>query len=272
MNLKLCRTCGRSGKNFVNIFQIEGLKYKIETCLPITVSIYIFTLQIYVNDLIVQVFQHCLLPNTLCPECLLRIEQFYSFTKNCLESIIILESKLDIQESSLKSKRKKDFSCMVDLPKNTVSQQVQTQDYLDILLGDRQELLDYKSKFPFTSSVLKSSTCQTGVLVDYEIDSESNDDDLPNGCVIYGEKLQGINAINSIVETLLTRKRKSDDPAQSSSRKRKCSQPKKLEQNVPDIKQELDYNEFDDQSNNDHNNSSPLGVRLLYSASFLVVS
>lgn len=170
----------------------------------------------------------------------------------------------------MKSRRKKDFSCTVDLPKNTVSQQVQTQDYLDILLGDRQELLDYKSKFPFTTSILKSSTCQSGILVDYEIDSESNDDDLSSGCVVYGEKLQGINAINTIVETLLTRKRKSDnlddDTAHTSNKldsghKRKCSQPKKLEQNVPDIKQELDYNEFDDQSNN--TDSSPIGVRFL---------
>lgn len=211
-----------------------------------------------------QVFQHCLLPSTLCPECLISIEQFYSFTKNCLESIIILESKLDVQESSLKSRRKKDFSCTVDLPKSTLNQQVQTQDYLDILLGDRQELLDYKSKFPLTTSILKSSTCQT--LVDYEVDSESNDDDLSSGCVVYGEKLQGINAINNIVETLLTRKRKSDDPTQSSNkldsgRKRKCSQPKKLEQNVPDIKQELDYKEFD-QSSNEQNNSI-IGVKLL---------
>lgn len=39
METKLCRICGKLGENFVHIFKTEGLRDKIETCLPIIVSI-----------------------------------------------------------------------------------------------------------------------------------------------------------------------------------------------------------------------------------------
>lgn len=39
METKLCRICGQLGQNFVHIFKTEGLRDKIETCLPIIVSI-----------------------------------------------------------------------------------------------------------------------------------------------------------------------------------------------------------------------------------------
>lgn len=39
METKLCRICGKLGENYVHIFKTEGLKNKIETCLPIVVSV-----------------------------------------------------------------------------------------------------------------------------------------------------------------------------------------------------------------------------------------
>lgn len=39
MDSKLCRICGKQDDNYVQIFRTEGLKNKIETCLPIVVSI-----------------------------------------------------------------------------------------------------------------------------------------------------------------------------------------------------------------------------------------
>lgn len=39
METKLCRICGKLGENYVHIFKTEGLKNKIETCLPIIVSV-----------------------------------------------------------------------------------------------------------------------------------------------------------------------------------------------------------------------------------------
>lgn len=39
METNLCRICGNLGQNYFHIFNTEGLKTKIETCLPIIVSI-----------------------------------------------------------------------------------------------------------------------------------------------------------------------------------------------------------------------------------------
>ncbi|XP_017774537.1 PREDICTED: zinc finger protein 26-like [Nicrophorus vespilloides] len=92
MENKLCRTCGKFNGEFVDIFKTEGLKEKIETCLPIVVS------------------QDCLLPDTLCMECYRNVLVLYGFVKKCLQNIIILESQYNIKTSCLKSKRKHDRS------------------------------------------------------------------------------------------------------------------------------------------------------------------
>lgn len=38
METKLCRTCGSLTETYVDVFRTEGLRNKIETCLPIVVS------------------------------------------------------------------------------------------------------------------------------------------------------------------------------------------------------------------------------------------
>ncbi|XP_018334984.1 uncharacterized protein LOC112906799 [Agrilus planipennis] len=110
METKLCRICGKLGENNVHIFKTEGLKNKIETCLPIVVS------------------QYCLLPDTICSECLENVENFYSFIKNCLQNIIVLEAQYDITESCLKTKRKHEKSSLADISVIKHDKNIQTDD------------------------------------------------------------------------------------------------------------------------------------------------
>ncbi|KAK4878278.1 hypothetical protein RN001_010784 [Aquatica leii] len=117
MDTKLCRICGKLSENYVHIFKTEGLKNKIETCLPIIVS------------------PHCLLPDTICSECLENVDNFYSFIKNCLQNIIVLEAQYDIMESCLKTKRKHEKGSFVDFSTVKYDKNVQTdEDFSDLLL------------------------------------------------------------------------------------------------------------------------------------------
>ncbi|KAL1502087.1 hypothetical protein ABEB36_007285 [Hypothenemus hampei] len=260
MERELCRTCGKNGENFINIFNTEGLRTKIETCLPINVS------------------QHCLLPDTLCTECYLSIENFYIFIKRCLQSIIILESQLNIQESCLRATRNNDQSANILLPKLQKCQEVQTDDYLDIMLSDRNEMP--KSHF----------------LVDYEIHSDSencDENDFASGQVITEGNTQRFKAINQVIEDILSEnpmfksslsnfnqyyfetvpkkplKRKSDNIFEDNtkldktdaSNKRKCSKPKKCEyMNLSNVKVKLEIeegpkNDFDSNGVEEENSS-----------------
>ncbi|XP_030764348.1 zinc finger protein 808-like isoform X2 [Sitophilus oryzae] len=110
MNTKLCRTCGHAGEDYIDIFKTDGLKHKIETCLPLIIDL------------------HSLLPDSICKKCHNKIESFYVFTKNCLQNIIILESKLDIEQSCLKSQRRKDKSCLASISLSKECKSVQTED------------------------------------------------------------------------------------------------------------------------------------------------
>lgn len=56
------------------------------------------------------------MPDTICSECLENVDNFYSFIKNCLQNIIVLEAQYDITESCLKTKRKHEKSCTADFP------------------------------------------------------------------------------------------------------------------------------------------------------------
>ncbi|KAF7286645.1 hypothetical protein GWI33_004678 [Rhynchophorus ferrugineus] len=179
MDTQLCIICGKSGNNFANIFKTIGLKHKIETCLPIILT------------------PHNLLPESICTECYNKIENFYIFTKNCLQNIIILESKFDVEDSCLKSKRKKDKSCIVSLSLSNESKCIQTEDFLDLLLGNKN---DINYRFPLTSNFLNENKSKSfPVLVDYDVLSDSNsqeyDDQLNQGQVILVEN-QLLNNFN----------------------------------------------------------------------------
>ncbi|KAJ8954251.1 hypothetical protein NQ318_005847 [Aromia moschata] len=114
METKLCRICGKLGQNFVHIFKTEGLRDKIETCLPIIVSVPALPA-----------------PGHNVRECMESVNNFYDFIKNCLQNIIILEAQYDIRESCLKSKQKKEKGCNVNFSLKNDSRAVQTDDYLD---------------------------------------------------------------------------------------------------------------------------------------------
>ncbi|XP_060534440.1 zinc finger protein 423-like [Cylas formicarius] len=192
METKLCRICGRTGLNFLHIFQTEGLRNKIETCLPIVVT------------------PHCLLPETICGECLECVENFYNFIKNCLQNIIVLETQLDIHESCLKTKRKKDKSCWAALPVENNTQSIQTEDYLDILLGENKLPIH---DFPLTSTFLTQSlrnSKSSKILVDYDLSNSSTDseDEQSTGRVISGDKITALSQLNDLVGVILGKKYK----------------------------------------------------------------
>ncbi|EFA05208.1 zinc finger protein 729 isoform X1 [Tribolium castaneum] len=203
METKLCRICGKLGQNYVNIFRTEGLKNKIETCLPIIVS------------------PHSLLPDTICGECSDNVDNFYSFIKNCLQNIIILEAQYDINESCLKTKRKHDKGCTTDLARKS-DKNTQTIDYLDLLLKENE------LNFPNLKK-----------LVDYD-DSDSEQDVKKAASIFdnFGRKYFD-DAENYLIDEITQRKkRKNEDTIESSRAKickiettnrRKNKQPKKLE-------------------------------------------
>ncbi|KAJ8916017.1 hypothetical protein NQ315_010885 [Exocentrus adspersus] len=194
METKLCRICANFGQNFVHIFKTEGLRDKIETCLPIVVSPY------------------CLLPDTICGECTETIDSFYGFMKKCLQSIIVLEAQYDIHESCLKSKRKKDKGCFVDFAHERSNMGVQTEDCMDVLIGRDADLKEYSSNFPLITKFLDTADMSklkpVPSLVDYDIDSDSNvdDNDLDTGNVVLGDKLETLTKITNFVDSFLSQK------------------------------------------------------------------
>lgn len=294
METKLCRICGKLGENYVHIFKTEGLKNKIETCLPIIVSasflafklfllctcvnidvpgifinktvilisrfVYLFkllltmhvvvgnieflnlTIKSYVycfsnNTCLIifhQVSPHCLLPDTICSECLENVDNFYSFIKNCLQNIIVLEAQYDITESCLKTKRKHEKSSLTDFNTVKFDKNIQTDD----------------------EGLTNKKTCGLN-LVDYDVDSDDShsehEDNILQGKVVIAPKTQvkkivptntSINYFDDAEKDLISEiaqrkslKRKSDTilPYQTkifkmdTSNRRKNRQPKKLE-------------------------------------------
>nr|CAI5828211.1 unnamed protein product [Callosobruchus analis] len=189
METKLCRLCGKIGPDCIQIFDTDGLKNKIETCLPLVIS------------------PHSLLPDTICDKCTEKINSFYKFIKNCLQKTIILETQYNIQESCLKSKQKKDKGCMVDLTFMTSNKIIQTDDFLDVISGNNDNLKLYNNILPKTlkylDNIIPLSTVTSTHLVDYEIESDSQPESDNEGVVILGEKLQTLNRINRLVDSVI---------------------------------------------------------------------
>ncbi|VEN40656.1 unnamed protein product [Callosobruchus maculatus] len=189
METKLCRLCGKIGQDFLQIFNTDGLKNKIETCLPMVIS------------------PHSLLPDAICEKCTENINSFHQFIKICLQNTIILESQYNIQESCLKSKQKKDKGCMVDLTYMTSNKINQTDDFLDVISGKNDNLKVYSNILPGTLKYLDNAIPLSSVtsthLVDYDIESDSQPESDNEGIVILGEKLQTLNKINRLVDSVI---------------------------------------------------------------------
>ncbi|KAF5303329.1 hypothetical protein FQA39_LY10068 [Lamprigera yunnana] len=263
MDTKLCRICGKLSENYVHIFKTEGLKNKIETCLPIVVS------------------PHCLLPDTICAECLENVDNFYSFIKNCLQNIIVLEAQYDIMESCLKTKRKHEKGSLTDFAIIKYDKNVQTdEDFTDLLQKeDNRNMLHFNSieMEKLRTALLNAenilngqepdglaSSCHThfkqilpisNALVSYEIESDvesDHEDNRNEGSVIlvshknrkvYQNRTQRkyfddseLNLINEITQRKCL-KRKCDTILLNSAKmlkidtgnRRKSRQPKKIE-------------------------------------------
>lgn len=153
--------------------------------------------------------QHTLLPDTICSECSENVNNFYSFIKNCLQNIIILEAQYDIHDSCLKTKRKleKGTSTTIQVSKNDVIVQTE-EDFSDIFFFKEKSLSFSKkiaeveriltnndinfSKFETEDSVSKKGKA---ALVDYEIESD-NDTDGENSSSSKGKVVLNLSSEN----------------------------------------------------------------------------
>ncbi|KAB0790868.1 hypothetical protein PPYR_14955 [Photinus pyralis] len=250
MDTKICRICGKLSENYVHIFKTEGLKNKIETCLPIIVS------------------PHCLLPDTICSQCLENVDNFYSFIKNCLQNIIVLEAQYDIMESCLKTKRKHEKSCFTECITMRYDKNVQTdEDFTDLLLN-REDNFNQQNALHFnflemeklSAALLNAENILNGrdslisatnkninlsyALVSYDIDSdlESEPDEMNAGQVVLMPKKKKAaddrkdHLINEITQRKHLKRKCDDLPLSNRSKllkidgsRRKNRQPKKLE-------------------------------------------
>lgn len=160
------------------------------------------------------------MPDTICSECLENVDNFYSFIKNCLQNIIVLEAQYDITESCLKTKRKHDKG------NNTVELTSQHDK-----MSQTDPIEPPKPKPP-------PSVQQPPGLVSYEIDSDPNSDTETNpseGKVVLLSQ-QKTDLISEIVQRKSSRKRKAETilsykpkifKMSESSSRRKNRQPKK---------------------------------------------
>lgn len=188
-----------------------------------------------------QVSQQSLLPDTICNSCFESVDNFYSFIKECLENIIILEAQYQMMESCLKTKRKVDKSVCVsdsDFVKNQISDYIKP--CLNLTISDTPST---KIDTP-----IPNFSCS---LVDYESSDNSDNEDVQTDQKTDKIKLDSRypvkNEINTqkksdIINEIAQRKflkRKIDDvlpnlckvarlETESSSR-RKNKQPKKVE-------------------------------------------
>lgn len=195
-----------------------------------------------------QVSPHCLLPDTICSECLENVDNFYSFIKNCLQNIIVLEAQYDITESCLKTKRKHEKSSFTDFTVIKFDKNIQTED---------EGPNDRKS-------------CRL-TLVNYDIDSDDSpsdhEDNILQGKVVIAPKTNpkkfappksGINYFDDAEKDLISEiverkslKRKNDTilPYRTkifkmdTSNRRKNKQPKKVEYRNSET--ELDMNSLE---------------------------
>lgn len=118
---------------------------------------------------------YCLLPDTICGECVENIDNFHAFIKHCLQNTIILEAQYNVQESCLKSKQKRDKGCLADFEHEKMTRGMQTEDFLDVITGNHANFEEYCKSFPLTTNFLQNSKNEFR-LVNYDTDSDSASD------------------------------------------------------------------------------------------------
>lgn len=180
------------------------------------------------------------LPDIICNPCLDSVDNFYSFIKNCLQNIIVLEAQCDIIESCLKTKRKVDKSVTVsdsDFPIDDVItslEPIKSEFVINFNLNDVKRTKD---------SPIPNFTCG---LVDYDSSDDNYSDyeaDHRKPIEFETVKIEPVSEPNNIINEIAQRKylkRKNEDASGGGARKmprldsesssrRKSKQPKRIE-------------------------------------------
>lgn len=176
------------------------------------------------------------MPDTICSECLENVDNFYSFIKNCLQNIIVLEAQYDITESCLKTKRKHEKSCLTDFTVIRFDKNIQTDDD-----GNKFTLVSYDVESDTASDVEENFMEGKVIIAPKSVTKKIVPPPLP----LPTKTLYFDNAENDLISEIALRKslkRKSEDilpyktkifKIDNTLNKRKCKQPKKLEYKFP---------------------------------------
>lgn len=141
-----------------------------------------------------KVSPHCLLPDTVCSECSENVDNFYSFIKNCLQNIIILEAQYDIHESCLKTKRKHEKGSLTDSGGTKFDKNIQTDEDFSDIIYFKEKSISFSQKLAEVERILTNNdidfdkfnldSAKNGnknvSLVDYEVESECSDTEAYN--------------------------------------------------------------------------------------------
>lgn len=136
-----------------------------------------------------KVSPHCLLPDTVCSECSENVDNFYSFIKNCLQNIIILEAQYDIHESCLKTKRKHEKGSSTDSTITKFDKNIQTDEDFSDIIYFKEKSVSFNQKLAEVERILTNNDIdfdkfnphsikqenKNVSLVDYDVESESSD-------------------------------------------------------------------------------------------------
>lgn len=127
------------------------------------------------------------------------MKNFYNFIKNCLQNLIILESKYDIYESSLRSKRKLTKGTSVEQRFDKCDKFTQT-DEIDPINTYRESInlsrhLEESERLLNRDSV-SSYTAQRKRLVDYAQSDDSSCDSEGAGCSAFSKNVSRWNVFN----------------------------------------------------------------------------
>ena len=127
------------------------------------------------------------------------MKNFYNFIKNCLQNLIIIESKYDICESSLRSKRKLSKGTSTEQRFDKCDKFTQTEE-IEPIKPYRESInlsrhLEESERLLNRDSV--SSNCtQRKRLVDYSLSDDSNCDSDDAGCPVFNKNASGSNVFN----------------------------------------------------------------------------
>lgn len=173
----------------------------------------------------------CLLPDTICGECVEQIDNYHAFIKKSLQNIIVLETQFNVQQSCLKSKQTAEKSCYTDFEHTKISREIQTEDYLDVLCGQHFDFEEYKSRFPQTSKFLDNlyeNERKSVNIVGYDVDSDDSEEmERTDGPVTFPSNLNCLLGTNSLTKSVIFKSE--NNPQENSFVKGRNQIPKQID-------------------------------------------